>query len=104
LSQFGNVQAPDVIGVLPTMFDRTTSETSTNVERLQEAIGNDLILPPIPRDTKIREAASMGETIWEYAPDSAAAIGYGAIHAKVTNSRGKIGGYLHLYEIVERML
>ncbi len=104
LGRYANVTPPTLIGVLPTMFDRTTSETADNVRRLQEALGNDQILPPIARDTRVREAASVGATIWEYAPLSTAAVGYETKGSKARNSAGKIGGYLHLAEIVERVL
>ena len=62
---------PQLIGVVPTMFDRTTRETIGNYKRLAEAIGESMILPPIPRDTHMREAATIGQTIFEYAPTSA---------------------------------
>lgn len=101
LAAYPNVIPPALLGVVPTLYDRTTKETVGNVQRLQEVIGQNLILPPIPRDTKIREAASMGETIWEYAPTCPAAIGYSQRGARVVNSAGNVGGYLHLAEIVQ---
>ena len=98
MARYPNVVPPIVVGVLPTMYDRVTKETVQNVMYLQQAVGADMILPPIPRDTKIREASSRGQTIWEHAPDSAAAIGY-SDGSKMRNSRGLIGGYLHAGEI-----
>ena len=103
LGMFPNVQPPKLLGILPTLFDRTTNETLENIRRLQQALGSEQILPPIPRDTKVREAASYGKTLWEYAPTSAATIGY-ANGSKSRNSQGKTGGYLHLAEIVAALI
>ena len=104
LASYSNVEPPTLVGVVPTMFDRTTSETTANVKRIREAIGANLILPPVPQDTRIREAASVGETIWEYAPNCAAAVGFGVKGAMAVNKAGKVGGYLHLVEILERIV
>lgn len=104
LAAYPNVVPPQVIGILPVMFDRTTSETAGNVKRVQETWGTDLLLPPVPRDTKVREAASYGETIWEHAPESAAAIGFMLRGAKATNGVGRVGGYLHAAEIIARVM
>lgn len=103
LATLQHVEAPQLIGVLPTMYDRQTTETQLNLARLRETLGSaDLVLPPIPLDTRIREATSRGLTIWEYAPGSTGAIGYAAT-SDAPNSRGRVGGYLHLGEIVERV-
>ncbi len=98
MSRFPNVTPPVIIGVLPTMFDKVTNETMHNARHLQDSISAKMILPPIPRDTKIREASSRGQSIWEHAPESQAAIGY-ANGSKQRNSRGLVGGYLHVAEI-----
>ena len=103
LQRIPNVRPPTVIGILPTMFDRVTNETTQNVGKLAEAIGSGMILPPIPRDTKIREASHRGMSIWEYAPTTQGAIGY-QNGAKSQNSRGLTGGYLHIAEIVTRLI
>jgi chromosome partitioning protein len=101
LNRIPSVIPPKLIGVLPTMVDRVTSETSENKRILGDAIGHHMILPPIPRDTKVREASHRGMTIWEYAATSTAAVGY-LNGSKEQNSFGKTGGYLHVSEIVER--
>ena len=103
LGQIPNVEPPAVIGVLPTMFDRTTNETARNVQKLADVIGAGMILPPVPRDTKIREASHRGMTVWEYAPNCQGAIGY-KNGSKSQNSRGLTGGYLHLAEIIEKLI
>lgn len=104
MTRFAGVVPPAMIGVAPTMFDRTTRETVGNYKRLAEAIGESMILPPIPRDTRMREAATVGQTIFEYAPNSPAAVGYFHEGAKVINSAGRVGGYLHLAEICDRIM
>jgi chromosome partitioning protein len=103
LSRIPSVEPPQLIGVLPTMFDRQTNETLENIKRLREAVGADQILPPVPQDVHVREASSRGLTIWEYAPDTPAAIGYRGSGRSV-NSRGNVGGYLHLVEIMDAMI
>jgi len=99
LGKYPNVDPPPLIGVLPNEFDLVTRETLQNVERLQKAVGNALVLPPIPRDTSVREASSRGMTLWEYAPSSRAIVGY-ENESRIVNSLGRVGGYLHLCEIV----
>lgn len=103
LQAIRGVEPPALIGVAPTMFDRTTSETAENVKRLATALALDVVLPPVPMDTHCREATARGLTIWEYAPETAAAIGY-KNGSRIRNSKGLTGGYLHLAEIVQEMV
>lgn len=104
LVRYPNVTPPRLLGVLPTMFERTTNETQVNAARLAGALGNnELILPPVARDVKVREASGFGRTVWEYAPKSAAAVGWPARNG-VRNSAGGLGGYLHLCEIVRAVI
>jgi len=105
LQNFPNVIPPTILGVLPTMVERVTSETGTIISKLADTIGAQRILPPIPVDTKIRESSHRGLTIWEYAPETRSAIGYknGTV-PKSQNSQGLTGGYLHVAEIIEHMI
>ncbi len=103
LARYPEVEPPVLIGALPTLFDRVTNETMTNIISLQSMVGEYQVLPPIPRDTKIREASSHGQTIWEYAPDAPAAIGIKTT-SSVRNSRGFSGGYLHITEILRDLI
>ena len=43
----------------------------------------DRVLPPVPQDTRVREASAYGKTLWEYSLNSPAMTGYqeGKIHA-----------------------
>lgn len=81
--------------IIPTFYDRTTNETGVQLASLYRAYGNK-VLPPIPVDTKAREAAAYGKTLYEYAPNSAALIGYnhGSVH-------GSVGSY---NQVIDRMI
>jgi cellulose biosynthesis protein BcsQ len=85
-------------GVLPTFYDRVTKETMEQLKALAKDFG-DKVLPPIPVDTKFREAPLYGQTIWEYAPDSRGARG-------ILGRRGdeRLGGYSALVERTEKEL
>jgi len=73
------------LSILPCQFDRTTRETVTQLETLTAHFADQLWLP-IPTDTRVREAPAYGKTLWEYAPDTAAVVGF--------ESKGrKVGGY-----------
>jgi len=81
------------LGVLPTMWERRTKESHAQLEALVSQFGQ-LVWPPIPRDTKAREAPSFGKTLWEYAPQTRALVGVAA--------NGKqVGGY---QAVVDRLL
>ncbi len=103
LGRYPGVTAPALIGVLPTLYDRVTRETIANATLLQQAVGAERVLPPIPRDTKVREASSHGQTLWEYAPACPAAVGF-PNGSRQKNSRNLVGGYLHLAEIAAGLL
>lgn len=103
LGRYPGVTAPELVGVLPTMFDRQTGETLSNLADLARELGAERVLPPVPRDVKLREASAHGQTIWEYAPRCAGAVGYPA-QGKDVNSAGRTGGYLHVCEIVAKAM
>jgi len=71
--------------ILPTFFDRTTRETLTQFQEIARAFGK-RVWPPIPQDTRVRESSAYGKTLWEYAPDTTAMIGY-------LEGRQRSGGY-----------
>jgi chromosome partitioning protein len=79
--------------ILPTFFDRTTRETLAQLKELVNAFGSH-VWPPIPQDTRVRESAAYGKTIWEYAPHGSAILGY------AINKQQRIGGY---QEILDRL-
>ena len=79
--------------ILPTFFDRTTRETIAQFQEIVHAFG-DKVLPPIPQDTRVREAAAYGQTLWEYSPNSPAMNGY-------LEGKQPVGGYK---QIVDRLM
>lgn len=79
--------------ILPTFFDRTTRETLAQLKEIASVFGK-RVWPPIPQDTRAREAAAYGQTLYEYSPDSPAMAGYG-------RGRERIGGYR---QVLERLL
>ena len=71
--------------ILPTFFDRTTLETMIQFEEVTKVFGEN-VWPPIPQDTRAREAAAYGKTLHEYAPGCSALRGY-------LDGRARLGGY-----------
>ncbi|MGA7195266.1 MAG: AAA family ATPase [Anaerolineales bacterium] len=61
--------------ILPTFFDRTTRETVVQFQALIAAF-KERVWPPIPQDTKAREAPAYGKSLWEYCPQSPAVVGF----------------------------
>jgi chromosome partitioning protein len=72
--------------VIPTFFDRVTRESSHQLHQLAATFG-EKCWPPVPADTKAREAPAFGESLYEYAPATPALIGY------AINGSKKLGGY-----------
>ena len=70
--------------ILPTFFDRTTHETVVQFQALV-ATFKERVWPPIPQDTRAREAPAYGKTLWEYCPHSPVVIGFG---------EERMGGYV----------
>ncbi len=79
--------------VLPTFFDRTTRETLVQFKEIVNTFGA-RVWPPIPQDTRVREAAAYGKTLFEYTPESPAMAGY--VEGKL-----RLGGYR---QIIERIM
>lgn len=79
--------------LLPTFFERTTRETMAQFQKLIQIFGEN-VLPPVPQDTHVREAAAFGKTLWEYCPTSAAVRGY-------RQGKAYHGGYA---QIIKRLL
>jgi chromosome partitioning protein len=73
-------------GILPTFYDRVTSESYLQLKHLAKAFGPQ-VLPPIPTDTQCRVASRHGKTLWEFAQNSRALRGY------VHEDGERIGGY-----------
>ena len=89
LQKLGALQG-QFLGVLPTMWERTTSHTKKQFEILREQFDN-LLWPPIPQDARAREATQLGQTLYEHATIGPAMSG------RSTNN-GLIGGYRRMVE------
>lgn len=96
---------PVFFGVLVTQFDRVLKTTKEMLQNAGDMLKNpSLILPPIPIDANIEKGCDVGQTIFEFAPNSPAAIGIDIDNVgKSHNSMGKLGGYLHIGEIIEAL-
>lgn len=79
--------------ILPTFFDRTTRETLIQLQEVAKTFGK-RVWPPVPQDTRAREAAAYGKTLFEYSPESPAMTGY-------LTGREHTGGYK---QILQRLL
>lgn len=76
-----------LLGVLPTFFDVRNKISRESVDALTEHFG-ERCLPPIRVNTKLREAPSAKQTIFEYAPDSHGALDYQALVERIVRLRG----------------
>jgi chromosome partitioning protein len=95
LKQTGSLGA-QFLGVLPTFWERTTTESHEQLNTLIAQFKR-LVWPPIPRDTKAREAPAHGQTLWEYAP------GCRALNGVQLNGKQSphVGGYR---QVVDRII
>ena len=71
-------------GVLPTFFDGRAKICNEAVATLKDHFG-DKCLPPIRAAIKVKEAPSVGQTIFEYAAGSNAAEDYGVIVDRIVD-------------------
>ncbi len=68
-----------IAGVLLTMYDSRTNLGQQVVEEVQEYFPNEAFRTIIPRNVRLSEAPSYGQTILHYAPNSAGALAYQAL-------------------------
>lgn len=73
------------LGVLPTMWERTTNESHAQLEEIVREF-SEWVWPPIPLDVNCREAVAHGKTLWEWAGHCRALDGI-AIRGE------RVGGY-----------
>lgn len=77
---------PDIIGILPTFYDKRTSISSVILEELTNGIGKVIpILDPIRTDTKLRNAQIQKKTVFQYAADSRSSEDYQKLADRVLN-------------------
>jgi chromosome partitioning protein len=84
-----------ILGVVPTFYDVRNKIAREAVDALTEHFG-ERCLPPIRVNTKLREAPSARQTIFEYAPDSHGALDYRALVERVLGVRGVGRGGAHV--------
>ena len=82
--------------ILPTFFERITRESLTQIKDLVDSFSSH-VWPPIPQDTRVREAPAFGKTLWEYSPNSAAMRGIGG-------KDSFLGGYIHILDRLEEII
>ena len=79
-----------LLGVLRHLFDERDKISREAIEALTDHFG-ERCLPPIRVNTKLREAPSAKQTIFEYAPDSHGALDYLALVERIVALRGDAG-------------
>ena len=72
--------------VLPTFFDRRVKKSAEIFAQL-EAYCGDKLCPPIRYNVRLSEAPGHGQTIFEYAPQSAGAHDYQQLTERIHNGR-----------------
>ncbi|NPV87772.1 MAG: ParA family protein [Anaerolineae bacterium] len=83
--------------IIPTFYDRQTNESLLQLKHLARHF-KEQVWPPIPQDVHCRESTRYGKTLWEYAPQARALLGY-------THTRGQsVGGYIQMVDRVEEVL
>src|SRR5690606_10868887 len=65
--------------ILPTMYEDSSSLSRALLAEIRESFSERLVPVVIRRDEKLREAASIGQPVSEYAPSSTGAADYGAL-------------------------
>lgn len=73
-------------GVLPTLYDSRARVCREAHETLQEHFGS-RCLEPVRHAAKVKEAPSLGKTLFEYAPGSPAMLDYMAVVNKLINDK-----------------
>lgn len=71
-----------LLGVLPTMYDRRTKEHYTQLKLLADTFGQ-LVYPIISRAIKVAESTAYQEPLWTYAPDCVATEQYRQVLERV---------------------
>lgn len=90
----------EVLGVLPTLYDRRNNISKQSVAALEAYFG-EKVLTPIRVDVRLKEAPSHKKTIFEYAPESNGAKDYAAlvdVLAGTTPAAGRVSPAADLLE------
>lgn len=77
-----------VEGILVTMFDHAQDLAHEVFSQIQKNFPDKLFQQVIPRDSRLAEAPSYGESIFDYAPTSLGALSYGLLVEEIFNKQG----------------
>lgn len=77
----------DIMGILPTFFDRRTRHSVEVMEQLKEFYGEKVIDIPIPSTIKFADTTTAGESILTYSTLSPAAAAYRKLAKEVSNGK-----------------
>jgi chromosome partitioning protein len=86
-----------LVGVLPTFYERVTKESHEQLIHLAQAFGRH-VMPPIPQDTQCRVSSRFGKSLWDYDQNARALIGYESSNNK------RIGGYIQVLERISELI
>ena len=82
----------DVMGILPTFYDRRTRHSREVVEQLREHYGEKVINIPIPATIKFADTTTAGESILTFSSSSPAADAYRRLAKEVLNGKANKRG------------
>jgi chromosome partitioning protein len=74
-----------IAGVLLTMYDTRTRLSQEVADEVRRFFPKQVFKTVIPRNVRLSEAPSFGETILTYSPGSAGAIAYAALTEELLN-------------------
>jgi len=77
----------DIMGILPTFFDRRTKHSQEVMQQLKEYYGDKVIDIPIPSTIKFADTTTAGESILTYSSTSPAATAYRKLAREVMNGK-----------------
>jgi cellulose biosynthesis protein BcsQ len=75
LKSLARISTCELGAIIPTFYDRTTNESYLQLKHLAESF-REYVWPPVPQDVNCRESTRFGKTLWEYAPNARALLGY----------------------------
>ncbi len=75
----------EIMGVLPTFYDRRTRHSREVIQHLKEFYGDKVIDIPIPSTIKFADTTTAGESILTYSGSSPAAAAYRKLASEVQN-------------------
>jgi chromosome partitioning protein len=77
----------EILGILPTFYDRRTRHSKEVMLQLKEYYGDKVIDIPIPSTIKFADTTTAGESILTYSSSSPAAIAYRKLAREVHNGK-----------------